>query len=85
MRHLLFKKRGGAGLTLSASAFSIQTRRGVRRLKALLRRLAKVLRQPSIQYRITLLLAVLLAVLIGWTTFLSTLPHAGTVVFIGHF
>jgi hypothetical protein len=85
MRQLLFKKRGRARLIPSASAFSIQIRPGVKRLKALPRILAKALRQPSIQYRIALLLATLLAALIGWTTFLSTFPHAGTVAFIGRF
>jgi hypothetical protein len=79
MKQHLFKKHRWVGLRSSASALSFQMRQGVR---ALLRTLIKALRQPDIQYHIALLLAALLAVLIGWIAFLSTFPHPGMVTFI---
>lgn len=83
MKLFRFSKRKRTARRSCGSAFLSVIRRGIRALKALPGTLAGALRQPAIQYRLALLLAALLAILLGWTTVVSTLPHTPPVAFIG--
>lgn len=60
-----------------------QIRRAKRGIKALPHTCTRALQQPHIQYRMALLLATILAFLLGWPLFLSTLPRT-PFAFIGH-
>lgn len=59
-----------------ACIISTQSRRKIRSIKTLLHICAHALQQPHKQYRIALLLATILAFLLGWPLFGSTLSHA---------
>jgi hypothetical protein len=63
------------------SLIAPKIRHAVQTLKASPCALARVLRQPSTQYRIAFLLAMFLAVMLARTTFLSALPHPTLVAY----
>jgi hypothetical protein len=79
MKQRLFKKHWWSALIYSASTLLIQIRRGVQVLNTLLYATAKALGQSHMQYRIALLIAALLALLIGWSIFLMAIFHTATV------
>ncbi len=66
-----------------ACVLSTQFKRKLRNIKTLPHTCACALQQPHIQYHIALLLATILAFLLGWPLFLSLFAHT-PFAFIGH-
>lgn len=71
MRQRRFEKRGRADFSTAVFACVLQMLQYVQDLNHWLRRLAKACEQPRIQYRLMLLLAGLLTLLISWSMFFS--------------
>jgi len=84
MSQFPFKKRAWAALTPSASFVHRQVRRGMEGWKVLPRTVARSIRQPCIQYRIVLLLAAILAILLWWSMSQSVLPDTVALALMRH-
>jgi hypothetical protein len=59
-----------------ACLLSTRFRRSIRSIKTLPHTCAHTLQRPHVQYRTALVLATILAFLLGWPLFLSTVSHA---------
>lgn len=66
----------GATFIRMARIFSARIRRGLWVIRTLPHTCLHALQQPHVQYNIALLIATVLACLLGWPLFVSTLPHS---------
>jgi hypothetical protein len=56
----------------------------IQRAKAFVHTFIQTVQQPSVQYHMTFMLATILTFLLGWTVFVSTLPHLSPLAFLGY-
>lgn len=82
MRQRLSKKQGKSKSIADASALKMHRRSQI--LKQRCHRFATSLRQPHMQYRMALLLATLLVVIIGCKPFLLVISHIVIMGYAGH-